>query len=304
MIVTVETIRQKCARAKKEGKGGDDEGGAVTFQSVTSVDLARSSFTGTGDVSMCTMLRRLNLSGNSIASSKSIASLRHLPSLTWLDVSQNDLCEIDGICQIQSLTVLNVSKNKIATVSTRILTMVSLQAFIATDNRIAVLPALPATLDALVVSRNEISDFGSVLRPLTQLKKLSASHNRLYGMPDLQKCASLKEVRLGDNKILAFGGNTLPPLVQILDVARNQLPTLKTIESIFGLAHLRFLNLAGNPACTTAGFYDRIKEALPRLVILDSKTICTDKATKNRERLNRKRARMEAAEPGAPPARP
>lgn len=124
------------------------------------LDFSKMQITQVEDISFCISLRKLNLSGNAIRSSKLVATLRHLPSLTWLDLSGNKLAEMDGVCQIQSLNgkrylgnlifaVLNVSKNQITVISNRILTMVNLFALIATDNQIKCIPALPQSLDTI-----------------------------------------------------------------------------------------------------------------------------------------------------------
>lgn len=199
-----------------------------------SLSFANQKITEVEDISFCVSLRRLDLSNNKIKTSSSISSLRHLPSLTWLDLSNNELTEIDGVCRIQTLNVLNVSKNKINMVSTRIMTMVNLLAFIASDNELSSLPSLPSNLDTLgkademmvflsfiVVSRNRLEDLGLSFDKLPLLKKISASHNRIRSFPNISKCHSMKELRLNDNKIQNLGTLPLPSGLVILDLGKN-----------------------------------------------------------------------------------
>lgn len=242
-----------------------------------SLDFSKCKITEVEDISFCISLRKLTLSHNSIKNSKSVAALRHLPSLTWLDLSHNELTEIDGVCQIQSLNVLNVSNNKIDTVSTRIVTMVHLQAFIATDNSITSVPSLPPNLDTIVISRNKIEDLGSCLRGLELLKKLSASHNLLRTLPDVSKCASLKELRLNNNRLHTLGNNSLIPTgTSIIDLGKNCLTTFESLKVIQNLPALRSLNISGNP-WKESDISQKIQDSIKTLNILDNQRIVEKK---------------------------
>lgn len=226
------------------------------------------------DISFLISLIRLDLSGNSFTSSKSVSSLRHLPSLTWLNLSNCGLTDIDGACQIQTLTVLNVSKNLITQIPSRVLTMIKLQALIATDNQISHLPRLPSSLDALVLSRNRISTFENILWPLEHLKKLSVSQNQLFSPPDVSRCSSLKELRLSDNKISTLKESKLPTGLMILEIGKNCIASLEDLTPVLLSRSIRSLNITGNPFVSSeTAIVETIKSRMPLLNSLNGKTV-------------------------------
>lgn len=72
-----------------------------------------------------------------------------------------------------------------------------------------------------MISRNQIESLSLGLGNLSLLKKLSAAGNKIRELPDLSKCASLKELRLNGNKIMSLDAVLLPPALQILDIGNN-----------------------------------------------------------------------------------
>lgn len=250
--------------------------GKVKEEDVKLLDFSKCKISSISDtMSICANLRKLNLSHNALTDDKSLTALRDLPALVWLDLSNNSLVDIDNICRIKTLNVLNVSYNKLTTLPARMGTMNVLQALIASDNMLTSIQELPQSLDTIVVSRNRIKTFSDKLTVCRSLKKLSATNNLLKSVPDLSGCPMLRELRLNDNMISSLSGMHISKCMIILELARNiieGLPEDDEDESFgFGKApYLRTLNLGSNPICKQENLTKEIiAKACPKLKNVD-----------------------------------
>ncbi|KAK4049162.1 hypothetical protein OIV83_004319 [Microbotryomycetes sp. JL201] len=130
-------------------------------------------------------------------------------TLTWLNVSGNNLSAPDafqGVQELEHLSVLNVSNCALKSVPSCVSKLRSLKAFVATHNsfrKLNHLANLPE-LNTIIVSHNKLESLPTELATLPSLKKISASHNRLSAgsLPDLSALKHLKEIKFNDNPTL------------------------------------------------------------------------------------------------------
>lgn len=88
-----------------------------------------------------TQLRVLNVHSNHLVSVAD-AALGAFPGLRELNLSSNDLCTLDGVQTLNTLEVLNVSSNRLATIDVPIVKLASLRLFNLSYNRITSLAPL------------------------------------------------------------------------------------------------------------------------------------------------------------------
>ncbi|KAM0786485.1 hypothetical protein ACM66B_001943 [Microbotryomycetes sp. NB124-2] len=154
-----------------------------------------------------TGISKLDLSNCNLTSLEFIRQAKD--TLTWLNVSGNDLSAPDafkGVQELKNLSVLNVSNCSLKSVPSCVSKLESLKAFVATHNsfrKLNHLANLPE-LNTIVVSHNKLESLPTELATLPSLKKISASHNRLQpdSLPDLSSLQHLKEIKFNDNPTL------------------------------------------------------------------------------------------------------
>lgn len=167
--------------------------------------LDRLKATGLGitaciGLDVCLSLWRLDLSDNDIRELDGVAALS---ALKWLSISKNRVENMEPIAELQSLEVLNVSHNRLDQAGLAPASKWSkLKALIANNNKISVVPNLSRLkdLDTLVLSHNEIRSIDCLATKkcmLQRLRKLSLSHNPLSDVGEsLKHCPMLQELRL------------------------------------------------------------------------------------------------------------
>ncbi|GAA5873198.1 hypothetical protein JCM8547_006812 [Rhodosporidiobolus lusitaniae] len=181
-------------------------------QHSTALDLSNQALAESPADDALAGCQKLNLSNCSLAS---IAFVRAAAgSLTWLNVSGNDLSAADawdGIGELKGLFVLNANNCNLSVVPPCVASLSSLKALVLSHNqlkRLEHVSSLP-DLNTIVVSNNALTALPSSLSTLPSLKKISAAHNQLTpsGLPDLSSLSHLHEIRLNDNPALT----SLPP---------------------------------------------------------------------------------------------
>ncbi|KAJ1959721.1 hypothetical protein GGI12_004186 [Dipsacomyces acuminosporus] len=237
----------------------------------TAIDLKGKGIEQIGDISACVQLRKLVLANNNIGSNDDLKGIRDIKSLAYLDISGNQLEDIDVIENLPRLNVLNLSNNRLAHIPAQIASCSDLKALIVGHNNIKRIENIEelANLNTLVVSHNEVKDVPS-LPQLKELTKLSAAHNKIRKIPDLTLYPKLKEVRLNDNKIELLPESIRScQSIQVVDLGNNLLSDWTSVAPLASLQSLHNLNLKGNPVCKEDDYRNQVIKLIPSLRVLD-----------------------------------
>nr|ANG08895.1 toll family protein LongTollC [Parhyale hawaiensis] len=207
------------------------------------------------------LLRHLSISTHHLdwpgaALSLSKDALAELSRLEQLDLSQSELWQIPegALCSCKSLTVLNVTRNRL--------------------HRLADLGftyPCHAPVAHLSLSYNDIDELPAKSLPLPHLHTLHLDHNKLARIDDyaFRNLAEIKELVLSFNKLVALPQASFLDLYQLknLDLANNSLSSLP--PSLFSsLGQLLSLNISHNHLSFS---FDNPEPftGLIRLVVLD-----------------------------------
>ncbi|BGP00932.1 hypothetical protein JCM10021v2_004621 [Rhodotorula toruloides] len=275
----------------KPGQKGTDKAAAKKKPQTEQLDLSNQQLAQPPSLADYSALTRLNLTNcglTSIGFVKQAAA-----TLTWLNVSGNDLSGPDawkGVEELRTLFVLNASHCGLTAVPPCIARLSTLKALVLSHNSLTKLEHVAnlPDLNTIVISNNSLTSLPASLATLPSLKKISAAHNQLTpsGLPDLSPLSHLHELRLNDNRSLTslpqhFGtwgkGDTGKGGLEILDIGNCG------FESWFGLKELAKqegivnLGLKGNKVAEDAvkatGFDEfkaKLTILLPSLRILDT----------------------------------
>ncbi|KAJ1501667.1 hypothetical protein HMI54_007894 [Coelomomyces lativittatus] len=246
----------------------------LSLQEIRQLNVSNTHLTCVDDLSMCLQLSKLDLSQNQLTNS-GLEGLIHCPSISVLNLSHNQLHTLAPLDQFKSsLNVVNVSGNPMYHLSSHLLALTNLKAFIAKHTHIAKIENIGqcVELNTLILADNKITSIPP-LKSLTQLKKLSLTNNPIRVLPDLSHHLHLKELRL-NGCLLETLPDTMRALaaLEVLDVGNNRIQTLKCLEPLKYLNHLSQLNVKGNPLCThhPPTYVHQVRQWLPRLSTLDN----------------------------------
>ncbi|BGP09446.1 hypothetical protein JCM10049v2_005316 [Rhodotorula toruloides] len=273
------------------GQKGADKAAAKKKPQTDQLDLSNQQLSAPPSLADYSALTRLNLTNCGL---KCIGFVKQAAAtLTWLNVSGNDLSGPDawkGVEELRTLFVLNASHCHLAAVPPCIARLSTLKALVLSHNSLTKLEHVAnlPDLNTIVISNNSLTSLPASLATLPSLKKISAAHNQLTptGLPDLSPLSHLHELRLNDNRSLTslpshFGtwgkGDTGKGGLEILDIGNCG------FESWFGLKELAKqegivnLGLKGNKVAEDAvkatGFDEfkaKLTILLPSLRILDT----------------------------------
>lgn len=258
---------------------------------ITAASLKDKGITQIDDMTECSQLRKLDLTGNQLSTVDSLKGLRDVAtSLVYLNLSNNGMVDMDVVEDMPQINVLNVSNNKIDRILQSVNKLTQLRALILGHNQIKTIEHIDTLeqLNTLVVSHNQIKDIPK-MPLLTEMAKISAAHNKISKIPDLSMYGKLKELRLNDNRI-----TTIPEhfrecsSLRVIDLGSNKLDDWTSIAPLASLEKLDNLNLKGNPICSESDYRKRVVEMVPSLRILDGERFDAH-FLKRREKLRRKR---------------
>ena len=193
-----------------------------------------------------TSLTWLNLSGNQISK---LEGLDHLTSLTGLDLSGNQISKLEGLDHLTSLTWLDLLDNQIATLE-GLNALTSLTRLYLSDNQIATLEGLNAltSLTELDLSDNQIRKLEG-LNALTSLTELDLSDNQISKLESLASLTSLTRLYLSGNQISKLEGLKDLTQLQDLDVSGNDIQSVDDIKLLAPILEqtLEKLRIHDNP---------------------------------------------------------
>ncbi|CBZ49692.1 putative leucine rich repeat protein [Neospora caninum Liverpool] len=232
---------------------------ALDMATISSLDLSEREAEDVADLACYKSLKRLDLSGNKLTGGLGFLAMNI--QLRWLKAARSLLEGGDVLKQalmnLANLVVLDLSSNQI----TRLEAFAPLKA----------LKTLVLSENQILLSRNRIQEVEKPPKPLTQLKKLSLSDNRL-------KFPALLELRLNGNSLLSVGtGVTCMSELKILDLGRNQLHRIEGVKALADHLKLNQLNILGNPLMSVASILKEVETqvvaTLPNLKIFNAKPL-------------------------------
>lgn len=171
-------------------------------------------------------------------------------NLNTLNLSNNNYETWMGTGFTYSITILDLSKNKINTIDeAAIVEMPYLYKLDLSENRIYSMPskmfAGSNNLDTLILSRNYFSDVPTFQSTSLRNLHLSSCQISSLNADSLAGMNSLLEIDLSINQIEYIPDNIVSNTLQELDLSYNEIGTL-TDSSFSSLQHLAVLNLRGN----------------------------------------------------------
>nr|AFZ81806.1 toll-like receptor 2 [Oplegnathus fasciatus] len=180
---------------------------------LTDMTLAETLCNGDGTLKD---LRVLNISGNALKSFSTVTRLiAKLSKLTHLDISRTGYISMPQSCSWPStLRYLNISRAKLTTIT----------------------PCLPATLEVLDLSNNDLKDFGLIL-------------------------PALRELHLSGNKILRLPVGGLFPNLQTLTIQANTL-NMFSRSDLQSYRRLQSLQAGHNKFVCSCGFVTFLQSAI------------------------------------------
>uniref|UniRef100_A0A3Q3FRQ4 protein-serine/threonine phosphatase n=1 Tax=Labrus bergylta TaxID=56723 RepID=A0A3Q3FRQ4_9LABR len=200
-------------------------------------------------------LTHLNLKHNFLPADQRLQQLQRFSRLRSLNLSNNHLGQFPmAICDIPTLTEVNLSCNYLASVPSSVGAMTNLQTFLLDGNSLDELPNELGTLQRLSylgLSFNQFSHVPQVLEQLTSMEKLCMAGNNLETLtlqnfrllrvkhidlrlnkissmvpdePDLLRHVTQLDVR--DNRLTELDASVFPRL-EVLHCERNHISSLK-----------------------------------------------------------------------------
>lgn len=186
----------------------------AAFREVIQLDLSDQDIHNLQGIEYFTNLQELNISGNQVDNLEPLSKLR---SLTILDVSNNDLQNVNGLAAMPSLEQLFIHNNNIKTIEP--------------------------------------------LRELGHLRILNMEKNNINSIAPLTNSAYLEEIYMNDNQVRSIESITTMGELNTLDASYNLIEDISSLEQSQKLKDLLYLE--GNPILEydpLLAFYSSVKE--------------------------------------------
>ncbi|EAY28176.1 leucine-rich repeat domain-containing protein [Microscilla marina] len=191
-------------------------------------------------------ITNLNLSDNQIE--RIPAWVTTLKNLQVLYLNNNQITNIDKLCDLPHLEVLQLNNNQISSIPGSIRSLTNLKRLYINNNLLVEVPtALGALtqLKQLLLAKNQLVDLPDAIGKLINLTILNLFDNRLEQLPDtIGNLTQLTYLQLGFNCLVRLP-HTLQCLQALthLEVFSNQLHTLPELAR---LPNLQKLNVGDN----------------------------------------------------------
>lgn len=187
-------------------------------------------------------LETLELSDNQKMQSQ-LHYLENLQRLQVLELSGNELWDLDPLSVLPRLRQLVLSENQISDIRP-LRKLKSLDLIDLSGNLLEDIDALRplVQLKTILLKKNEISYIQS-LRENVSVEKLDLSYNRLEACQPLEKLEKLKHLALDKNHIFNLDPLSKLTSLSFLSLSDNR---IESIQPLAGLTELKFLNLRNN----------------------------------------------------------
>ncbi|CAL6057823.1 Conserved_hypothetical protein [Hexamita inflata] len=173
--------------------------------------------------------------------------VRNLISLQCLDISDNQITNIDRLSKLSNLKILYLNGNYIENIS-ELSKLNKLQQLDLSNNQgdsnlIELISSL-TNLEQVNISSNNIENI-NVLSNLTNLQQLNISNNQISSINSLKSLINLRELNISSNQILNIDALANLKNLQILDISHNE--KISNYKPLCGLISLYNLNIMQNP---------------------------------------------------------
>ncbi|KAI9298078.1 L domain-like protein [Neoconidiobolus thromboides FSU 785] len=261
-----------------------------SLQDVKKIELKDKEINHVDDISCCIKLNRIDLSSNQFRTGQQLIGLQYCESLTFLNLSNNQLEDLSFLPKLKNLVTLNLGNNRLRILSQHVTNCVELKALILNNNQLKTIDNILSlkNLNSLVLSHNDLEVIPN-LSTLPNLTKLSISNNKLREFPPLEGLTQLKDLRLNNNKIVSVPSELINcPSLAMVGLSNNLIKDFSCLETLKELLNLKELTLSGNPVEKEERYEDKVKQELRNLRILDNKRY-DPKFLERKEKMNRKK---------------
>lgn len=168
-------------------------------------------------------LSRLTMSGCGLSTIAALSGAQHL---TYLDIHDNTVRNLDALSGMTTLQELHMSHNALTSLSA-ISTLANLTVLDVSYNSLTDLSPLSSCmrLQTLNVANNLLSDL-SPISSLVCLTTLNVDHNQLTDISILSSCAGLITLTISNNSITDLSALTALTDLETLDFSYNQVEEL------------------------------------------------------------------------------
>lgn len=155
-----------------------------------------------------------------------IASLSNAQHLTYLNINDNTIRNLDALSSMTSLQELHINHNALTSL-TALSPLVKLKVLDVSYNSISAIAAIATcvSLEELNVSNNLLVDLGAIDN-LQKLTKLSADHNQLTDVSILGSCTSLISLSISNNAITDIAALASLKNLETFEFSYNQIAEL------------------------------------------------------------------------------
>lgn len=187
-----------------------------------------------------TELKYLDLSGNQI---REIDFMGNFPKLEFLHLKENQIKEIKGLEKLTNLAELYLSSNQITEIKgldkLKNLTVLDLS-----ENNISKIKGLDSLFNLcyIFLHGNNIEKIEGI-ENLENLRELNLGENQISKIEGLNNLENLHELNLGENRISKIEGLDTLINLRTLYLYNNQIATLEGVEN---LKNLHFIDLRNN----------------------------------------------------------
>lgn len=207
-------------------------GSLVTLEKLT---LSGCSLSTTTYLDTLTGLTFLDLSNNAI---RNIQALTGMKNLQELYLKQNALTDLSDLAGLTSLKTLDVSNNSLATI-TPIFTLSGLNRLDASSNFLTELYDIQKMtgLKYLSIASNSITDF-SPLAPCTGLLELDISSNLATDISMLKELVNLTTLKFAYNQVETIPTFPTDCALITIDGSNNLIESLKPLQGLVALNNI------------------------------------------------------------------
>ena len=174
-----------------------------------------------------------------------LTGIGHATGLTELELSDNQLTNIDSLHSLTNLTILSLSGNQLTNIDS-LHSLTNLTTLRLYNNSITNIDSLRnlTNLTELYLHRNQLTNIDS-LRNLTNLTRLWLTSNSITNIDSLRSLTNLTDLRFGYNNISDISALSGLTNLEHLSFGRNS-TSLTDGSPLSGLTNLRELHIFGN----------------------------------------------------------
>lgn len=180
-------------------------------------------------------IKELNLSGKEISNLKGID---YMANLTKLDISKNNISNIDPLRNLPELQQLTMNTNKVES-AVKLGYLTNLVKLDLNGNKIPDMAPLTncIKLKELLLNGNSVSVIYPI-KSMTNLEKLDLSGNNIADVTGIEKLTGLKELYLSSNRITDISFLRSLVNLQVLDLSKNSFTVTNVLEKLTKLKSL------------------------------------------------------------------